>query len=189
MKLRLALAAMIALAGCQTATVHNSTRVSTDVQVHEFNSVASQFMERPTFAYVSQDEQTLILEIDIYGRRVTDYGTFETSAVSFQRDGVPEYLAAIDKFQEWEAVATADGDMFTKEITKVKGAQSSLKFAFHSGNETNHYLMLSTCAAGICIDEWAMYLPANEVADLKQLLVDFGARTLAPDQSIDQKYN
>ncbi|MAN46317.1 MAG: hypothetical protein GYB49_09380 [Alphaproteobacteria bacterium] len=189
MKIRAALATMVVLAGCQTATVHNSNRFSTDVQAYEFNSVASQFMARPTFAYLSQDKQTLILEIDIYGRRVTEYGSFETSAISFQREGVPEYLAAIDKFQEWEAVAAADGDMFTKEIAKVKGVQSSLKFAFHSGNERNHYLMLSTCAVGICIDEWAVYLPASEVADLKMLLKDFAAGNIGPDQTIDQKYN
>ncbi|MDP1540014.1 MAG: hypothetical protein Q8L72_05125 [Moraxellaceae bacterium] len=152
----LALAVIAALiSGC--AGIQSSTRVDSQIKAFEFNSLASQYMQRPTHSSIetmSTGSSVLLLEMDKYGTG--------TSQIRFDKAHVESYVALIDKFKAWESLAKARQDALTKEIGRARTwsniGTGELKFVFHSGNQNSHYLAISFCTVGTCLDDQALYL-------------------------------
>ncbi|WP_270806325.1 hypothetical protein [Aeromonas sp. QDB62] len=165
---------VVILSGC--TSVQHSTRISTRLVTNEYNSVYSKYMERPTFVSIekmSDDNIVLAVFRDNYG------STF--SPIRFSKENVPNYIELIDKYFEWEKLARSRGDLITKEIGEANSwgntASGSLRFKFHSGNSAEHYLSISFCAVGTCLDEQALYLDVNNAKELKNLLLQLDEKT------------
>ncbi|SHO58774.1 hypothetical protein [Vibrio quintilis] len=170
---RLVLILMISLAGC--ASVQKTTRISSHLTALEFNSVASRYMDRPTF--VSREvfdggEQVLAVKMSTYG--VDQYGQDNTT-IRYSRHHANEYIQLIDKYLKWESLATKRNDAFTKDVGRASswsnGMDAELKFVFHSGNAHQHYLAVSFCTALLCLDDKAQYYDKENAKELKNLLL------------------
>lgn len=169
--------AVALLSGC--ASVAAETRISSALSASEYNDVASRYMERPTFVSIqefSDGETSLRVEMDEYGdgydpnlKITTPHYTF------FAKKNVPAYLALIDKYLEWEVLASQRGDLIERLIgeakTRAGGGEMNLKFEFFSSGAANHMLILSLCAFGTCVDETGF--TKSNVIILRGLLVDF----------------
>ncbi|MCG3760637.1 hypothetical protein [Vibrio cincinnatiensis] len=169
--LKLGLLALV-LAGC--TTVEQSTRLSTNLEAREYNSVYSKYMDRPTFTSIekmSDGNTVLAISRDNYGTT--------SSPLRFSKEHVSKYTALIDKYIEWNQLAISRGDAITKEIGKAEtwgnSMSGTLKFTFHSGNSAVHYLSISFCAAGTCLDDQALYFDLKNSQELKNLLVQLGS--------------
>jgi len=128
-------------------------------------------MDRPTFASIeetSDGETLLAVSMDTYG-------SYESS-LRFSKTNVDGYISLIDKYSKWEDLAKSRKDAFTKEIGSVNtwgnGPQGTLKFIFHSGNEHSHYLSITYCAAGTCLDDYSLYFDDVNAKALKSILSD-----------------
>ncbi|MGR5150083.1 hypothetical protein ACQKP8_26495 [Photobacterium alginatilyticum] len=177
------------ISGC--ASVQEQTRISTTLKASEYNSIASKYMERPTFTSIekfSTGEEVLAVSMDTYG--VDSYGN-TTSTIRYSNEQIDEYMALIDKYIKWEAIAVSRKDAITREIGNAKawsnGVSAYLKFNFHSGNEYNHYLSVSFCAT-VCLDEQAQYYTKKDAVELKDLLNNMKLGKLEPS-NIDDVYN
>lgn len=185
MKKSLLLIAMLAITAC--TTLKQSTRLSSEVQAVEFNSITSSYLVRPTFAQI--DELTnggvnLVIKMSMYDGR--------EAAVAVGKQYVADNIVMIEKFLDWETKATSRGDQFTKEIGTVvswvnDNADISNKYEFHSGNVSNHYLVIASCALGQCLDK-ALFFDSAQARKLKGLLEQFQANELG-QKNIDQIYN
>ncbi|USD68102.1 hypothetical protein [Vibrio sp. SCSIO 43136] len=158
--------AALAMTGCQTMT--EPTRVTTSLKTVEYNSIANRFMARPTYVSTQSEnggtEKVLLVEMDTYGSN--QYGSF----LRFSSFQVDQYISFIDKYFEWEELAIERQDAFTKEIGSAPSWHSgNLKFEFHSGNSTNHYLSISFCSSMICL-EGEHYYDKDNANKLKSLL-------------------
>ncbi len=73
------------LSGC--ASVQDTTRLSSNLQAAEFNSVASRYLERPTFVNLetfSTNEKVLAVQMTTYG--MDKYGNNTNSQNKFHRE-------------------------------------------------------------------------------------------------------
>ena len=168
------------LSGCTTLSAE--TRIPSALRASEFNDVASQYMERPTFAAVqsfSDGNTALKVEVDEYGtgydpnlKIVTDHVTY------FDKRYVATYLPLIDKYLEWESLAVQRGDLIDRQIGEAKtwgvGGDIDLRFSIFSSGPTDHLLMIKRCPFGTCVDKWLSLSKANAIF-LRALLVDFGS--------------
>jgi len=135
------------LALAETAFAKDAKRVSTDIEVREFNSVASEYYAQPTFLYHidKKKDDRLKLAVDFIKEGTSKDVKVGYDTITFSEKRVPSYLEAIEKYFKWEAIAKKDGDLISKDITKVKANSSQYNFfKFHSGNETNHYLIINS---------------------------------------------
>jgi hypothetical protein len=101
------------------------------------------------------------------------------STITFLKDNVTGYIAAVDKFLEWSELATQRKDAFDKEISKIPtwgngGAHFDLKFLFHSGNDQSHFLVITTATSLMELDNSQFFDVAN-AKELKRLLSDFAS--------------
>ncbi len=184
--------AAVLIAGC--TTVAEQTRVASALRASEFNGVASQYMERPTFVSVqtfSDKNTAMAVEMDEYGtgydpnlNAVTPHITY------FDKRYVANYLPLIDKYLEWETLATQRGDLIEREIGNAKtwgnGMEVSLKYGIYSGAQGNNLLTIERCAVGSCSDKFLVLTRPNAVI-LRELLVDFEAGKVGL-QSLDSVY-
>ena len=166
------LGALLLLVGC--TTVEQSTRLSTSLEAREYNSVYAKYMDRPTSTSIekmSDGNSVLAISRDNYGAI--------SSPLRFSKEYVSQYTALIDKYSEWSQLATSRGDAITKKIGKAEtwgnSMAGTLKFTFHSGNSAVHYLSISFCAAGTCLDDQALYFDARNTRELKSLLLQLGS--------------
>ena len=171
-KMRLLIYSVLIVFLSACTTVQQSTRLSSSLSAKEYNSVTSRYMERPTFSSLDQmsDGQSVItVTMDGYGS--------QTNIIRFSKDHVAEYLPLLRKFNEWEQLASSRGDSFTKEVGRAEtwgnALSADLKFTFHSGNARVHYLSVSFCAVGTCLDEEAMYFDKINTLELVSLLENF----------------
>lgn len=162
----------LVLVGC--TTVEQSTRLSYGLDAKEYNSVYAKYMDRPTFTSIekmSDGSTVLAISRDNYGNTY--------SPLRFSKDHVSKYTALIDKYTEWNKLATSRGDAITKEIGEAETWGNSmpgkLKFTFHSGNAQVHYLSVSFCAAGTCLDDQALYFDFKNTQKLKDILIQLGS--------------
>lgn len=171
--------AAIALAAC--TTVSSETRIPTGVSASEYNSVASRYMERPTFASIqsmSDGEEVLRLEMDTYGSGVNPaIGIAIPFSVPFDKRFGAEYLALIDKFFEWEGIARERGDLIDREIGTAPtwsnmGGTGTLKFSIYSSNLQDQMLIVNYCLSVSCSDQYFTFSRAN-ARELGRLLADF----------------
>ena len=176
MKIFIAVAVLV-LAGC--GTIKSESRVSTPLQARQYNSVAASFMNGATSVSVAEmsDERVLQIRMDRYGGR--------ESVFRFPAMTSAAAVANIDKYFEWEQLASARGDALTKEIGRSRswssmgaGSGAQIKMSMHSGNERNHYLALVFCAAGTCVEDAPMFLDRAGAVELRNLLVQMDAGTL-----------
>lgn len=192
MKLRilnaLLLGTIISLSGCsafQKPTV--DSRVSSSLKTYEFNDVASAYYPRPTFVTVESKEGKQYLHIDTSQYGKMGYDPMKQTHVFFSKEHVSEYVAYIDKYLEWEELASSRKDQIDKEIGRVGTLNGVLVFDFYSGNSANHYLVVSTTAESMTFGTrlWSAYFPVNEAKTLKSLLLKFEAGTFkAVDEDI-----
>lgn len=183
---------VLALAAC--SSVQNSTRVSTSLRAQEFNTVASRYMEKPTFVSTeswSDGKSVLMVHMETYAvPHVYDNLSLDPSArdtlrhteLRFSKENVSGYVAAIDKFLEWSALATQRKDAFDKEISLVPTwanmVKASLRFTFHSGNEQEHFLVVAISAVGTTLTDQAQYFDVTNAKELKRLLLAFASDSL-----------
>lgn len=174
----------IATLGAVTActTLSSESRVASPLRASEFNDVASQYMERPTFVAVqafSDGNVALKVRVDEYG---TGYdpqlGVATEHATFFDKRYVANYLPFIDKYLEWEAQASQRGDQIEKEIGTAKTWGSAgdidLRFKFYSASPERHFLIVERCAFGTCLGK-TLDLSKENATVLRKLLVDFAA--------------
>ncbi len=158
------------LTGC--TTVQDTTRLSTDLNASEYNSISSQYTRKPTFVSLetfSSGEKVLAVNMKTYA--INEYG-MDSSTLRYSNQFVDSYIDFANKFLSWEAIATERQDAFTKEIGEAKswssGMDGYLKFTFYSGNASNHYLAVTFCTSIICLDH-AHYYDKENVEKLKRL--------------------
>jgi len=194
--------ALFFLGGC--TTVEHSTRISTTLQAMEFNSVASRYMDRPTFvnvAKMSDGRSVLTVRMDTYGvpqslktmkMAPALAETMKNVQITFSRENVAGYINAIDKFVEWAELATNRNDAFTKEIASVptwanggKNSTLPLKFGFHSGNDQQHFL--TVCYGGTLANLDNQFFTISGAKKLRQLLLAFSSDSLR-QTNIDDVY-
>lgn len=174
--------------------MQRSDRVSTSLRPREYNSIASRYMERPTFVSIeemSDGSSVLMVQMDTYSVPSTyrdlnlsaeQRNALRHSQIRFLKDHVAEYVEAIDKFSEWEELARERGDAFTREIDRVPTwanmGSGNLVFSFHSGNDRNHFLVVAFSAAGTVLEDQALYFDASNIQELKRLLIAFSNDSL-----------
>jgi hypothetical protein len=133
------------LTGCAAGMIHTTYRVPSELQSTQFNSLASQYMVRPTF--VSAD--TMKDGSRVLSVMIDSYGTHQPSVPFYERDKI-KYIEAIDKYLEWEAKALNNKDILEKEILRVRNPNTLIiQLNFHSGNEYNHYLSVGFVSKGL----------------------------------------
>ena len=112
--------------------------------------------------------------------------------IRFLKVDVPRYLELINKYKAWRRLAMSRRDAFDKVIGKapawgqVNGVE--LKFTFHSANEQQDLLMISTCAAGTCLDNKSLAFDAANVDRLENLLQTWSSRGL-PSLEVNSVYH
>ena len=168
------------------ASADDKRRLPTTFQVLEYNSVASNYLPRPTFvdAVVKNDEiKELYIRADfITGSEHTAF-TRGMELHWVKKKHLAEYMSGVGKFLEWEDIASRDGDMFTKVIGKFGKA----RFTFHSGSQSTHYLEITKCSA--CAES-AYYYDRDGAEGLMKLLRAWQENrldTLSPSE-IEDKY-
>lgn len=184
MKLTFSLIVGLTLIAC--TTVDQSNRISTRLVGREFNSIASRYLDRPTFVAIEHmSDKTTVLRV-----KMSMYGAKESNLPFIQGKGAA-YVGHIDKFLEWEALAKSRGDALTKDIGKAPawsgGPSGDLKFVFHSGNAAAHFLAISFCSVGTCLDDQAVYLDASSARELRRLILELDNGSLGK-ASVDSVY-
>ena len=124
-------------------------RVPTNgLRVLEYNTVASQYMYRPTTVEIEKrngPDDRLRIEYSKYGS--------EIAWVNFTKENVDAYLSLIDKYLAWEKTASARKDQLDKVIGEAPlWLGASLQFRFYSANENTHYLII-TAGSPITLDK------------------------------------
>jgi hypothetical protein len=123
------------LSGCMATMAGNSDnikRVSIKFKASEYNSIANKYTTRLTTAEIFKDKNPSPIRL-----HMDDYSTMG-KYFSIVPEDVDVALDAIDKYLEWNEIATIDGDMIDKEIMTGKYA----RMMFYSGNEANHYFVI-----------------------------------------------
>lgn len=170
----------VALFAVACTAVAAETRISSMLQASEFNDLASQYMQRPTFVSIqkfSDGKVALKVLMDEYG---TGYdpllGAATEHATLFDSRFVSSYLTLIDKYLEWEALAKERRDLIEKEIGVAKtwgnASDIDLKFSIYSSKTSEHLLVIERCAFGTCVDK-ALYFTRPNAQALRSLLSDF----------------
>lgn len=176
---------VVLLAAC--TTMGAETRIASALQASEFNDVGSQYMARPTFVSIqefSDGDASLKVEMDEYGSGYNPLLGVNTPHVTyFGKKYVAGYLPLIDKYLEWETLASQRGDLTERTIgetkTRAGGGEMDLRFRFFSSGQSNHILIIEQCAFGTCVDK-ALHLNRPNAVILRSLLVDFASGKIAP---------
>lgn len=165
------------LAGCVGAIDRaNTVRVESELAVMEFNSVASRYMERPTFVQASQligGPQILLVEYDAYGR----YGGYAKIYRADQAVLINDY---IKKYLQWAEEASKHEDLIQKEIGMAKAmAGESIRFSIYSASAQRHLLSVETCTLGMCgEDDYVHYMDEKNAIKLSELVTSLANSTL-----------
>lgn len=135
---------------------------------------------------MSDAPSVIVIEMDQVGR------AFEPGGVRNQfrmvPEGIDDYLALIDRYDEWRELATERGDSITREIGRAPAWHGELKFEFHSGNAQNHYLLISICAVGTCLDDDSLAFDADNVGRLRGILTQWQSGEIST-LDVDAVYN
>ena len=158
-------------------SIAKETRLSSTLHAREFNSIASEYLERPTFLSLqtySDGRTALMIDMDEYGVGPAGFETPGDYALRLDPAQADAYVGFIDKYLEWEALASSRGDMIDREIGRAPaaGAQApgEARFAIYSGNAASHYLFTQFCAAGVCIMD--MFFDREDALEFKRILLD-----------------
>jgi hypothetical protein len=110
----------------------NVKRVSVNFSASEYNSIANQYTTRLTTAEIFTNKTPSPIRF-----HMDDYSTMG-KYFSILPEDIEIALDAIDKYLEWNHIATRDGDMIDKVIMTGKYA----RMMFYSGNASNHYFVI-----------------------------------------------
>lgn len=178
---------VLALGGCETPS--QIARIPCNFNAMEYNDVASRFMERPTGACIKKIGDTTILNVTInsYGR--------QNIGLWFDKRHVNEYVQAIDKYIEWNKIATERHDVVDKEISTVSTdapGVMGIRFLFRSGAEDLHFLIISHYAPTLIDptkgDVLQQCYDVGNALKLRQMLVDFANDKLSSAGDLDSVY-
>lgn len=127
----------VVLSGCAAT---KSTTISAPFSVSVYNSVANKYMPKLTEILLQEKDgkDLLYIGVEKYG---SSYGQKEW--VSFTKESASKSIPLIDKYLEWESLASKRGDQLDKEIGRVEtpsGQFGDVVFSFHSGNQHSHHL-------------------------------------------------
>ena len=161
---------MFCVAGCVAPEA--SKRIQSRVTALEYNSVSSTYEKRPTFAEIQTTfgkKRLLQLTMNSYGSR--------TIWIAFHEDHISEYIAAIDKFEEWKNLATQRNEAISKEIATITfNVGAKLVFAFHSARFGQHFLQITVGGSGLLgtttIDSGMMF-DSRDLESLKSMIKEF----------------
>lgn len=182
-KLTTFLFAFLFLQAC--ATVDNSATiyVDNDIYAMRYNSLAQKYYDRRAGEWIKkltngQFEYWLVVE---------GYGS-DFSAVTFNSKYAQEYVNLIDKYFEWEALASSSKDTVDKEIGSIKttknGENFTTHFGFFSASSQTHFLTLSPCPSSSgCI---SINLKKNDAAKLQTALIKLAEGTLQQKPPTDR---
>lgn len=169
--------------GCSTTSNTNTTQIPITFSASAYNSVGNRYMERPTFATLytpkNQNEPWLNLSMETYGYNQVGQNQIINA---FTKNNIPIYIELIDKYLEWEKLATRDKDMLDKKIGSAKTRLFSLEFGFFSGNEQSHYLSIGSLG-GV-----PQFFSKEAALSLRDLLLKFQNGELKPVDTAS-KYN
>lgn len=167
--------------GCSTANNTAVTKVPLSFQGAIYNSVASQYIDRPTFAEIlHKDNGKSWINIDVKKYGTDQYGIDSISNTFLQHE-CPTYIAHIEKYLEWEEQASKDGDIVQKKIGSAKTILFSMDFEFYSGNANNHYLAIGMSGGNM------QFYDRQDAIALKDLLTKFQNNEIKP-VNIEEKY-
>jgi len=186
-KLVFSILGLTLLALPSASSANEKVKISSPFKVMEYNTVLNQYGERATF-------------IDMRVRNKGDMGWIQADLIHksesarlmggldvmrIKEKHVDGYIGAVEKFLKWEEIAKRDKDNFDKEIVRV----NKLKFSFHSGNESSHYLVLTFCAVGTCVEP-NFYFDRKNALLLKQFFEDWRDDKLnySLEDEINDKY-
>jgi hypothetical protein len=117
------------LSGCVTYPDSAGTLVSADISALRYNPVLMTYEPQPVF--VSRSGETLSFRY----KGSTPQDLF----LSIKKGGTAPYIAAIDKYLDWELLARERGDLFTKKISSIDYASgASILARFQSLAKDKH---------------------------------------------------
>jgi hypothetical protein len=183
----LSLAIAILFSGCKSNDIAQNTkeqRIPTKVSLMTYNSLASTYMERPTFAtlYTYKDESYIRVEAKTYGTKYTkSLGAYdEKMIVRISLTQTSDFISAIDKYLKWNDLAIKNKDIIEKPISQTETIQfiwmdAYTKFGFYSGSATSHYLTMTNCTIvgltpDMCKDS---YVDKKNALNLKELILAY----------------
>lgn len=174
------IAALVALAAC--TTLGQTTSLTSRLKASEYNDVAADYLERPTFVSLqtySNGNTALVVEMDEYGPgfdAATGTATEGLYSLRFDAKEVANYVAVIDKYFEWEKLALERGDMIDRKIGSTRAVNVNgdfdIEFSVFSGTATKHNLVAELCRFGTCSIE--LHFDRSNAEILRTLLIDFG---------------
>jgi hypothetical protein len=153
----LSLAVAILFSGCKSNDIAQNLkeqRIPTKANLMTYNSLASTYMERPTFAtlYTYKDESYIRVEAKTYGTEHVKYlGTIDKKMLlHISSTQTTDFISAIDKYLKWNDLAIKNKDIIEKPISQTETIQFTwidvyTKFGFYSGSATSHYLTMNNC--------------------------------------------
>jgi len=135
----------LALFGCAAGMVNTTRNIPTALVARQYNDVYSQYSARPTFASIEMmkdGSRVLNITINAYGS--------QSHSARFYAQNASQYIAAIDKFLEWEEQASKRGDMIEKEIAIISSPNGfKISFDFVSGTPGAHFLYINGASTGM----------------------------------------
>lgn len=169
------------ISACNTPLNTTTTKTPIDFSASTYNSIANQYLSRPTFAELLQKtsgENWINIQMEKYGQN--QYG-MNFLTISFVQTECKTYIDLIDKYLAWEKVASRDKDIIEKKIGSAKSVIFDIDFNFYSGNSTNHYLGIGGIGG-----EYQFYTK-DDAIKLKELLSNYMAGKITPTD-INAKY-
>ena len=170
-----------------SAAEPKASRIRSDLVAKQFNSVNSQYADRPTFvdlSYAGSSKE--VLSVHIYPFKG------DSLHLMFPKKNVADYLKAIGKYFEWAKLAGERQDAFTKGIAVIPSVQGvSLNFTFHSGNEHTHFLTINLRSSGpfkTDLPDSVQVYDETNAKKLRDLLELFAQGKLRPATDIDSIY-
>lgn len=173
-----------ALVGCMGAIDRNSERrVSSDLAVLDFNDVYDRYTPQATAVSLvdrHQSGQMLSIFVDLYGRN---------SHLYIPEERADEVVPLIEKYLEWESMASERGDQLEKEIGVASGWTGfKLQTKFFSAGAKDHLLVIRQCvlSCGSSHDD-TFYFDRAGAVKLLELLDGLKSHSLAvTDDSVYQ---
>ncbi len=157
--------AALSLFGCITAP--SLTRMDVDLSGVRYNPLAGQYFNYPLTA--ETDGDTLLIREQEHAYAVT--------AIRFNKKCIPGVVSAIDKYLEWEELATRRSEQFTKRIAGVDYQGGEWAFRFHSVGVGQHHLSIGARSKllgdGVVAGVPDMSLDRANVLKLRKLIVDY----------------
>lgn len=134
---------VLSLMGCSSLTPKKETRFTTSVNISEYNSIANQYMHKPTFGTIQHFN-----EYDAYYIKASRYGQGYLG-IYITPDNLTSYQTALTKYLKWNEIALNNNDLVDKTIVSFEQSLTTWKLVFFSGSEKSHYFTVQACTDGL----------------------------------------